>query len=177
MRRNTILFVFVGLFVCTGKSLAQQDTASLAGISRLFGTTKFKVDTTAPPNDSLTAKIRMVRAERGAFNIENVIRLSIQGQRSNDTTHSKEYYDRLLEECQHGAAHRLIENVLINLYRQCFTAEEVDELVKFYKTSAGKKTWSDFLILSVTGAGAAEKIVKAAAEKLSSEMKKAGTLK
>jgi hypothetical protein len=41
----------------------------------------------------------MLRAERGSFNIENVISLTIQGQRSTDTTHSKEYSNRLLEEC------------------------------------------------------------------------------
>jgi hypothetical protein len=177
MTGSTILFVFMGLLVFTGRLSAQQDTGPMAVISRLFGTTKFKVDTTAPPNESLTAKIQTLRAERGSFNIENVISLTIQGQRVTDTTHSKEYYDRLLEDCEHGAAHRLIENVFINLYRQCFTAEEVDQLVKFYKTSAGKKTWRDFIILSITGASAAEKIVKATAEKLSSEMKKEGTLK
>jgi hypothetical protein len=177
MARNVILPVFMGLLVFAGGLSAQQDTGRMAGISRLFGTTKFKVDTTAPPNDSLTAKIQMLRAERGSLNIENVISLSIQGQRSTDTTRSREYYDRLLEDCQHGYAHRLIENVFTNLYRQCFSAEEVDQLVKFYKTSAGKKTRSDFIILSITGASAAEEIVKATAERLSSKMKKEGTLK
>jgi hypothetical protein len=177
MARNVILPVFMGLLVFAGGLSAQQDTGRMAGISRLFGTTKFKVDTTAPPNDSLTAKIQMLRAERGSFNIDNVISITIQGQRSNDATHSEEYYDRLLEDCEHGTAHRLIENVFVNLYRQCFTEEEVDQLVGFYRTSAGKKTWRDFIILSITGASAAEKIVKATAVKLSSEMTKEGTLK
>ena len=177
MTRNTILLVFVGFWLFTGRISAQQDTTSLASISSLFGATKFKIDTTAPPNDSLTSKIRLLRSERGWFNIDDVIRLAIQGQQSTDTTHSKEYYKRLLEECQHGAAHRLIENVFINLYRQCFTADEVNQLTEFYKTSAGKKTRVDFLILSATGAAAAEKIVKATAEKLLLDMKKEGTSK
>jgi len=177
MIRNTILLVLVGYWLFTGRISAQQDTTSVAGVASLLGSTKFKIDTTAPPNDSLTAKIRLLRSERGPLNIDNVIRLTLQGQQSTDTTHSREYYSRLLEECQHGAAHRLIENVVINLYRQCFTADEVNQLTDFYKTSAGKKTALDFLILSATGVAAAEKIVKATAEKLLLDMSKEGTSK
>ncbi len=39
-------------------------------------------------------------------------RLSIEGQRTKDTAHSKEFYDRLLESCEHGELHRLIVNIL-----------------------------------------------------------------
>lgn len=177
MTRNTILLVFVGLWLFTGRLSAQQDTTRIASISPLFGAIKFKIDTTTPRDDSLTARIRLLRTEYGSFNIDHVIRFSIQEQRSSDTTHSKDYYKRLLEECQYGVAHRLIENIFINLYRQCFTVEEVNQLMQFYKTSAGKKTTSDFIILTITGASAAEKIVKAAAEKLSLDMKREGTSK
>lgn len=174
MKRNSILLLFLGLFLFPGISPAQQDTTTFAGLlSRLSGI-KFKVDTTAPPNDRMTARIRLLRAERGWFNIDNVMRLSIEGQRKSDTTHSKEYYDRLLEDCEHGEVHRLIDNIFVNLYRRCFTPEEIDELVAFYKTSAGKKTGTDFIVLTITGAQAANAVVKAAEARLSIEMKKEG---
>jgi hypothetical protein len=138
---------------------------------------KLKVDTSAPPNNRLTTQVRLLRDERGWFNIGAMIRLSIEGQRANDTTHSKEYYDRLLEDCEHGNAHRLIDNIFVNLYRQCFTEAEINQLVGFYKTSAGKKIATDFIVLTITGANAANEVVKAAAEKLSLEMKREGTSK
>lgn len=174
MTRNAILLLVLGFFLLPGISSAQQDTAATAGILSQWTAIKFKVDTTAPPNDRMTAQIHLLRAERGWFNIDNVIRLSIEGQRTKDTTHSKEYYKRLLESCEHGEVHRLIDNIFVNLYRQCFTEEEVNELVKFYKTSAGKKMGTDFIVLTITGANAANAAVKAAEEKLSLEMKKKG---
>ena len=177
MTRNAILLVCIGLLLSPGRLPAQQDTTGAAGMFSHFAAIKFKVDTTAPPNDRFTAEILLLRSERGWFNIGTMTKLSIEGQESKDTTHSKEYYHRLLEDCEHGAAHRLIDNIFVNLYRQCFTEAEVTQLVEFYKTSAGKKTATDFIDLSITGARAANEVVKQAAAKLSLEMKKEGKLK
>ena len=177
MSRKAILFTCIGLWLFVGRLSAQQDSSVVGGFLSQVTTLKFKVDTTDPPNDQFTANIRHLRSERGWFNVVNMIKLSIEAQRTTDTTHSKEYYDKLLADCEYGATHGLIENMLINLYRQCFTEKEVKELVEFYKTSAGKKLSSDFVVLSITGANAANEIVRAAAEKLSVEMNRDGRTK
>jgi hypothetical protein len=179
MIRNTIFLILTGCCLFSATTWGQQDSTPVGGLASLFAASanKFKVDTMTPPNDTLTAKIRLLRSERGWLNINNLIRFELQGQQLKDKTLPKEYYNKLLEDCEHGDTHRLIENVFINLYRQCFTEEKVNQLTEFYKTSAGKKTSLDFFVLSATGASAADKIVKVAAEKLSLEMKKEGTSK
>jgi hypothetical protein len=177
MIRNAVLLLCIGIWLIPGSSQAQEETAGTAAIFSRLAATKFRVDTTTPPEDQMTAEIRLLRAERGWFNVGNVIKLSIEGEESKDTTHSKEYYDRLLEDCEHGAAHRLIDNIFVNLYRQCFTEAEMKTLMEFYKTSAGKKIATDFIVLAITGANAANEVVKQAAATLSLEMKREGKTK
>jgi len=177
MRRRKLLMLLFGLCSFTVNSFAQSDTATIATFQKIFGTTQFKVDTTAVPEDSLTQKIRLLRKVRGPLNMDIVIKNFIQGQEENDKTHPKEYFDRLLEECQNGNAHRLIENVLINLYKQCFTEQELDQLLLFYKSSAGQKMSKDFMLLSFTGATAAQRIIKTTAGNLDQEMRAEGKIK
>jgi|GEM_PF-573500 hypothetical protein len=170
MRPNKNLILLFGLFIFTGISSAQNDTSGVTIFQSLFGTNRFIIDSSAVPEDPLTQKIRVLRSERGPINFENVIKFTIRDQQSKDTTRPKEYYDKFLEECQTGNAHRNIENVLINLYRQCFTEEEVDQLVEFYKSTAGKKMFKDFLLLTAIAANTVQDILKLTAEKLDKEM-------
>lgn len=92
-------------------------------------------------------------------------------QQANDTKRPKEYYLNLLDECQHGYAHHQIENILINLYRQCFTEKEVDQLVEFYKTSVGKRMMIDIFMITATAGAAIQQIVKVTSEKFDQKMK------
>ena len=177
MKRNKILVLLLVLCLFTVSSYAQNNAVNISAIQSLFGDAKFKIDTSAVPEDRLTEKIRILRAERGPINMDNVIKYTIQSQQANDKVRPKEYYDRFLEQCQQGEAHRMIENILINLYRQCFTEEEADQLIEFFKSSAGKKMRTDFLLLSATGATAVQKIVKTTADKLELEMKSEGKIK
>jgi hypothetical protein len=169
MKQILILMMLVTFCILSTGLSAQTDSTAAAAIKLLTGNMKLEVDTVAPPEDSLTIKIRLFRSERGPVNFDNVIKFSIQGQQAKDTIHPKEYYDHLLEECQHGTAHLKIESILINLYRQCFTEEEIDQLREFYKTSAGKKMFIDILMISATVAPAIEKIVKVTADKMEHE--------
>lgn len=83
-----------------------------------------------------------------------------------DTLHSKEFYNKLLEEVTTGRTSKLIENSVINLYRRIFTEKEIDELVRFYKTSAGKKMDDESLLLLVESAKNAEQLLKLAVKNL-----------
>lgn len=177
MRQKKIISLILGLTIFTVCSYAQSDSAKIAALQKIFGMAKFKVDTTAVKEDSLTKKIFTLRAERGPVNLDNVLKFIIQNKEANDTVHSKKYYDALSDECQNGHSHQLIENILINLYRQCFTEPEIDQLILFYKSSAGKKMSNDFMVLSITAAMAAQEIVKATADKLDMEMKVRGKMK
>jgi hypothetical protein len=177
MKKNIILILVVGFCILSDGLTAQTDSTAASAIKLLTGNIKLQVDTIAPPEDSLTIKIRLFRSERGPVNFDNVIKLSIQEKQAKDTTLPKEYYDLLLKECQHGSAHLQIESILINLYRMCFTEQEIDQLREFYKTSAGKKMFINILMISATAAPAIEKIVKVTADKLDEEMKAEGKKK
>lgn len=137
---------------------------------------KLRVDTTTPPGDSLTSKIRILRAERSKLNFDTVLKYSIISQQSNDTKRPREFYQNLLEECQHGYTHHMIENVLINLYRQCFTEKEMDQLVEFYKTPVGKRMMLDILLITSTAGPAIQQIVKETSDKIDQKMKAGGKM-
>ena len=165
----TLLIVFC---LTTLRLAAQNNSAGMpAAFQSLIGDLKLKVDTTAPPEDSLTKKIRILRAERGSFSFDTIIKYQILSQQSNDKTHPKEYYVNLLDECQHGYTHHLIENILINLYRQCFTEKEMDQLVEFYQTSVGKRMIIDIFMITATAGTAIQQIVKETSDKMDQKMK------
>ena len=175
MKKIKLSVFLVGMCLYTISTIAQKNQAGIpASLQSLFGNLNLKVDTTSPPEDSLTKKIRIFRAERGSFSFDTVIKYQIESQQSNDTKRPKEYYLNLLDECQHGYAHHLIENVLINLYRQCFTEKEMDQLVEFYKTSAGKKMMVNVMIITATAGPAIQQIVKETSEKIGQGMKIGG---
>ena len=168
-----IVFCLIALRVASQNN----STGMPAVFQSLIGDLKLKVDTTTPPEDSLTIKIRILRAERGLISFDTVIKYQIESQQSNDTKRPKEYYLNLLDECQHGYAHHLIENILINLYRQCFTEKEVDQLVEFYKTSVGKRLMIDILMITGTAEPAIQQIVKVTSEKIDKKMKTGSKMK
>jgi len=83
-----------------------------------------------------------------------------------DTTHAKGFYNELLKKVTTGRTSELIENSLVNLYRRTFTEKEIDELVSFYKTSAGKKMDKEFLLILVESVKDAEQLLKLAAKNI-----------
>ena len=131
-----------------------------------------KSDTVSVVDDLLTRKIRALRSERSGLTIETILQIKIMEEQQKDTSHSKEFYKKLLEEVTTGRTSKLIENSVINLYRRTFTEKEIDELVKFYKTSAGKKMDEQYLLLLVESAKNAEQLLKLAAKNLESSQRK-----
>ena len=175
--KNVFIFL-IGLCLFTLRTSAQTNSNGMpADFQSLIGNLNLKVDTTSPPEDSLTIKIRLFRAERGLLSFDTVIKYSIMNNLSNDKKHSKEFYSNLLDECQHGHAHQLMEKILINLYRQCFTEKEIEQLVEFYKTSAGKKMMVDIMMITATAGPVIQQILKETSEKLDQRMKTGGKKK
>ena len=178
MKTINLSVLLLGMCLLMINTSAQNNPDGMPpALQSLIGNLNLKVDTTAPPEDSLTKQIRLFRAERGLISFDTIIKYQIEGQQSNDTKHPEEFYRSLLDECQHGHAHHLMENILINLYRQCFTEKEMEQLVAFYKTSAGKKMMVNIMMITATAGPAIQQIVKETSEKIGQGMKSDGNKK
>ena len=151
---TTLLIYFI--------SFSQIDTSFIGKLKALDTVNNLKADTTSVPDDALTKKIRMLRSEKNGLTIETILKIKIGEEQQKDTAHSKEFYDKLLTEITTGKTSKLIENCVLNLYRRNFTEQEVDDIVKFYKTSAGKKMSKEFLLIMVQSVKDAEQLLKLA---------------
>lgn len=160
-----ILASFLSVLICL-QSSSQIDSTLINRIKALDTANILKADTVAVPNDSFTKKIKILRSEQKGLTLETIIRLKIAEEQQKDTTRSKEYYNKLLEEITNGKTGKLLENSVINIYRRSFTESEVDELVRFYKTSAGQKMNTEYLLLLVQSVKDAEQLLKLAAKNI-----------
>jgi len=147
--------------------MGQIDSSFILKIKALDTANVLKLDTLDAPNDAFTQKIRELRKVKGGLTIESIVQLKVMEEKQKDTSRAKrEFYDKLLKEATEGRTAKLMENCMINMYRRTFTEGEVDELVKFYKSSAGQKMDKEFLVLLVESAKGAEQLLKLAAKKL-----------
>lgn len=164
MKHMLTLVLFISLYHA---SFSQIDSSFIAKIKSLDTADVLKMDTAAVPNDAFTKKIKQLRIERSGLTIEAIIKLKLAEEQQKDTTHTKAFYNQLQEELTTGHTGKLLENSLINLYRRNYTEQEIDELIAFYKTSAGKKMDKEFFIVLVESVKNAEQLIKMAMNKLS----------
>ena len=160
------LFLLTFLLM-SGCCFSQIDSSFIARIKALDTANVLKMDTAAAPEDALTAKIKQLRNERSGLTIEAIIKLKLSEEQQKDTTRNKTFYNRLLEELTSGHTGQLLENCLINLYRRSYTEKEIDDLLAFYKTPAGKKSDQEFFIVLVESVKDAEQLIKMTVNKLS----------
>jgi hypothetical protein len=153
-------------------SFSQIDSAFINKIKALDTANILRSDTLAVPNDVLTKKIKLLLSERQGLTIETILRLKITEEQQKDTAHSKDFYNKLVEEVTNGKTGKLIETSLVNLYRRIFTEKEIDQLVSFYGTSAGKKMDKEFLLILVESVKGAEQLLKMAAKNIESNTSK-----
>jgi len=168
MKLSISIFALLVPFI----SFSQIDTSFLAKLKALDTASTLKSDTISVPDDLLTKKIKLLREQRNGLTTETVLRIKIMEEQQKDTTRSKEFYDKLLEEVTTGKTGKLLDNVLVNLYRRNFTEKEIDELLLFYKTSAGKKMDKEFILLMLQSVKDAEQLLKLAVKKLETNDKK-----
>jgi len=149
-------------------SFSQIDSSFILKLKALDTANILKSDTVSVPDDPLTSKIKLLMSERRGLTIGTILKLKITEEQQKDTTHSKDFYNKLLEDVTKGKTSKLIENSLINLYRRTFTEKEVEQLINFYQTSAGKKMDKEFILLLVQSVKDAEQLLKLAGKNLES---------
>jgi hypothetical protein len=160
------ILTFVLFLVCFHAAFSQIDSSFIAKIKSLDTADVLKMDTTAVPDDAFTHKIKQLRSERSGLTIEAIIKLKLTEEQQKDTAHTKAFYDQLQEELTNGHTGKLLANSLVNLYRRSYTEKEIDELIAFYKTSAGKKMDKEYFIVLVESVKDAEQLIKMAANKM-----------
>ncbi len=141
MIKKTYLFAIIVLSATF--SSAQNDSASknkaISNLAKIIMEVKeFKPDTSNVPDDRITRKIIELRKIKAGFNINSVLDFKMEEDAS-----KKEIPDSTLgvlkEQFTNGNAKRWLENAIIWIYRKEFTYKELKQLLRFYKTSAGKK--------------------------------------
>jgi len=147
-------------------SFSQIDSSFILKLKALDTANILKSDTLTVPDDALTKKIKLLLSEKKGLTIGTIMKLKLMEEQQKDTTHSKEFYNKLTEDVTTGRTSKLIENSLINIYRRTFTEKEVDDLINFYQTSAGKKMDKEFLLLLVQSVKDGEQLLKLAAARL-----------
>ena len=119
----------------------------------------YKVDTSAVPDDKLTRKIKELRSLKGGFNIheamEYKIAESLQKKEMSETEAQK-----LRTFLTQGDGFKWIENATIRIYRSHFSYKEMKQLVRFYKTDAGRKMATDFPFIIFQSLKSAEFVVE-----------------
>jgi len=147
-----IVFNFITVFAA-----AQNDTAKMNGVfERITGQIKdFKLDTTQVPDDKITNMIIELRTLRGGFNINEAIAYRQQEDKNKGEV-SPQIAAYLDEQFKTGKGKRWLDNAMIHIYRRHFTYNELKQLVKFYKTSAGKKMAEDFPLIMMKSLIAAQ---------------------
>ena len=150
-------------------SFSQIDSAFILKLKALDTANILKADTASVPNDSLTQKIKQLLGQKKGVSVSAILKFKIMEEQPKDTAHSKEFYKKLTEDITTGKTSKLLENSMINIYRRTFTENEIDDLIKFFQTSAGKKMDKEFLLLLVQSVKVGEQLLNLAVKNLEKE--------
>lgn len=143
---------------------AQKDSLPLVDYSAVFEritgqVTNYRPDTTTAPNDRTTRKIQELFALRGGFNIQEAVGFMIEEERRKGEKPVAQL-DQLAAFFTLGNGRHWLNNAAVWIYRNHFTLKEIKQLVKFYKTGAGKKMADDFPVIVLKSLAAADAIKK-----------------
>jgi hypothetical protein len=115
----------------------------------------YSIDTTTVPHDKITKKIKQLRSLKGGVNIDEAIFFKL-GEEEAKNESPKETIQMLRSEFTNGKGKKWMDNAITWIYRQHFTFKELKQLVKFYKTGAGKKMATDFPVILLKSMQAAQ---------------------
>ena len=136
------------------------------------------IDTTAAPNDELTTAIKkLIEVTNGMNTSKTLMKGSLESQRKLNTNVPDEFYDRMLAAVESGQVNGYIENIVVKIYRQKFTLEEVNQVVKFYDSPVGKKMAVESPIIANSAREEGEKVGQYVALKIIGDMMKEGKWK
>jgi uncharacterized protein len=138
-----------------------------------------EIDTVPPPNDELTAAIKqLIEVTNGMNTSKTVMKGSLESQRKlNPNQVPDEFYVRMLAAVESGQVNGYIENIVVKVYRQKFTLEEVKEVVKFYDSPIGKKMAVEAPVIANAARMEGEKVGQYVALKIIADMMKEGKWK
>ncbi len=152
-KTTTLLFTFFIFW-----SQAQNDKTTAPIFEKIALEMKeFKLDTTAVPNDKLSKRIEKLRSLKGGFNINEAIEFKIVEERSKENAPTEEL-DKIEAFFKNGNGKKWLDNAVIWIYRKQFTLKEINQLIRFYKSSAGQKMAEKFPILMIQSLKAGEEI-------------------
>jgi len=160
MRKRTTLTLIFSLVTTVGFSQNDTGTSKISSevFDRIAKTVKdFQLDTSSAPNDKTTRKIKELRSLRGGFNINEAIGFKMEEDRQKKEISEAEL-NKLSDFFSSGDGRKWLDNAMIWIYRQHFTYRELKQLVKFYKTAAGRKMATDFPLIVMQSLRAAEMI-------------------
>ncbi|WP_207512390.1 DUF2059 domain-containing protein [Longitalea luteola] len=136
------------------------------------------IDTVAAPNDDLTKEIKKLLLVSNALGNANMVgRNFIETQRKSNSGLPDEFFERILQKFDNGTVSGFTENVIIKLYRQKFTLEEIREALKFYETPLGKKIAVELGPIMTKAGTEGEKFGRYLAIKIIEDMMKEGKWK
>ena len=151
------IYFFVAIMFSCIYSYAQTTSVDTAIFTRIMSEMKtFKPDTSAVADDAVTKKVTELRSLRGGFNINEAISFKLAEDSSKGEITKQEY--TTLSAYFIGQGGKWLDNAIVRIYRQHFTEAELDELIRFYKTSAGQKLATDFPIIMLQSIAAGEMV-------------------
>jgi hypothetical protein len=155
--------LFLIAFLCVSSILSSQNVATPNTVDDsvftkiMSGVRDFKPDTDNVPQDKVTREIIQLRKLRGGFNINEVILFKLEESRQKKEIGEEEYRNLNLYYTS-GSGKRWLDNAVIHIYRQQYTYRELKQMVRFYKTSGGRKMAENFPIVLLESASAAEQV-------------------
>ena len=153
---------FFSLLLFAGTAAqAQTDTATPPEIfNRVVQTMQsFTPDTTAPPADKTTARIKELIRLRGGFNLPEAVAYMIAEEWQKGET-PKAVLDARAAFFTTGNGARWMNHALVWICRSHFTDKELKQLIRFYKTGAGRKMAADFPIIVLKSLAVGEMLKK-----------------
>ena len=144
-------------FVFLQTSYAQVDSSIFNRITKELSF--FKPDTTTPPDDNYTRKVKQLSDLRGGFNIHEAIQFKIQ-EELKEKKISQQEAKNINDYFTTGIGRLHLDNAVNHIYRAHFSYKEMKKLVKFYRTSAGQKMATDFPFIMLKTLAAAEAVKK-----------------
>ncbi|MBK6473732.1 MAG: DUF2059 domain-containing protein [Flavobacteriales bacterium] len=148
------LLLSLQLMVLLNTTYAQQvDTTIFARINEQIQ--HFVPDTANVPVDSVTYRIRELRALKGGFNIQEAMAYKLTEalgkQEISDST-----YQALSTYIESGNGKRLLDNAITAIYRDQFTYAELGDLIAFYSSPTGQKIARETPLIIVASIKSAE---------------------
>lgn len=117
------------------------------------------IDTTDAPNDELTAEIKKLLAKTGIMKATlQTMKKMLDVQRGAMQQVPSEFFDRFTSYVENGRVERLMENLIIKIYREKFTASDMKEVNKFYDTPVGKKLAAETINITTAARTEGERI-------------------